>query len=397
MIKATRQHTKTLNSQLVLKLIYDRGKISRADIARETQLTRTTVSQVVSELMGQGLVEEVGYGESAGGKSPILLSVASNSHHIIGIDLASDEFRGAVVNLRGEIIRAVAFPISSQSSGEAALTLVYKLIDTLLASSDRPVLGLGLGTPGLVNTDEGVVIQAVNLDWQGLHLGQLLTARYHLPVYLVNDSQAAALAEFMYGGWRNSRNLAVIKVGQGIGAGLVLEGRLFLGDGSSAGEIGHMMVADNGVLCRCGHTGCLETVASAGAILRRAQSLARSAPHSPLSLLDPEAITLEAISAALEAGDPVARQVIAEAGQYLGRAVAALVSTLNLHQVLLIGSVTTLGTPLLKIIQQEMRCQSLATLAQATKVQFGRFGLDVVILGASALLLTHELGLSFAR
>ena len=228
-------------------------------------------------------------------------------------------------------------------------------------------------------------------------LGELLKARYHLPVYIVNDSQAAALAEFIFGGWQTGQNLAVIKVGQGIGAGLVLEGRLFQGDGSSAGEIGHMVVVENGLLCRCGHTGCLETVASARAILQRARALARSAPHSPLSLLAPEALTLEALQAALEANDPVARQVTAEAGQYLGRAVAALVSTLNLRQVLLIGSVTILGTPLLKVIQQEMRRQALATLAQETKVRFGRFGLDVVILGASALLLTHELGLSFAR
>jgi glucokinase-like ROK family protein len=396
MIKATRQHTKTLNSQLVLKLIYDRAKISRADIARETQLTRTTVSQVVSQLMGQGLVEEVGYGESAGGKSPILLSVVNNRYHLIGIDLASHEFRGAVVNLRGEIIRAVAFPISGRS-GEAALTLVYKLIDTLLASSDRPVLGLGLGTPGLIDTEQGIVRQAVNLDWQDLPLSQLLNARYHLPVYLVNDSQAAALAEFIFGGWQNNRDLVVIKVDQGIGAGLVLDGQLFVGDGSSAGEIGHMMVVENDLPCRCGHTGCLETVASAGAIIRRAQALARASTQSRLSLLAPEAITLEALGAALEANDPVARQVTAEAGLYLGRAVAALVSTLNPRQVLLIGSITTLGVPLLKIIQQETRRQALAILAQATKIQFGHFGLDVVILGASAQLLTHELGLSFAR
>ncbi len=125
--------------------------------------------------------------------------------------------------------------------------------------------------------------------------------------------------------------------------------------------------------------------------------LAGASAQSPLSLLAPEAITLEALCTALEGGDPVARQVTAEAGQYLGRAVAALVSTLNLQQVLLIGSVTTLGLPLLKVIQQEMRRQALAALAQATKVQFGHFGLDVVILGASAMLLTHELGLSFAR
>jgi len=396
MEKATQQQTKAHNSQLVLKTIYDQGKVSRAEVARLTRLTRTTVSDAVTDLRTKGLVEEVGYGERARGKAPILLSVVNNSRHLIGVDLASDEFRGAVVNLRGQIIRAVAFPISSPS-GEAALALAYKLIDTLLASSDGPVLGIGLGTPGLIDTEAGIVLQAVNLDWQGLPLSQLLTDRYHLPIHLVNDSQAAALAEYIFGGGHSRRNLAVIKVGQGIGAGLVLEGQLFVGDGSSAGEIGHLMVADNGLVCRCGHTGCLETVASAGAIIRRAQTLARGSKESPLSLLAPEAMTLEALGAALEANDPVARQVTAEAGQYLGRAVAMLVSTLNVQHVLLIGSITALGTPLLKVIQQETRRQALATLAEATKIQFGHFGLDAVTLGASALLLTHELGLSFAR
>ena len=394
MEKATQQQTKTHNAQLVLQTIFSRGKVSRADIARFTRLTRTTVSDAVTELIAKGLVEEVGYGESGGGKSPILLSVVSNSRHLIGVDLASDEFRGAVVNLRGEIIRTVAFPISSRS-GEEALALVYKLLDTLLASSDGPMLGIGIGTPGLVDTSEGIVHRAVNLDWQDLRLGDLLKSRYHLPVYIVNDSQAAVLAEYIFGGWDTGQNLVVIKAGQGIGAGIVLNGQLFQGDTSSAGEIGHMVVVENGLTCRCGHNGCLETVASARALLQRTYTLARATPYSPLSLLAPEALTLEILQKALEANDSVARQVVTEVGQYLGSAVACLVSTLNVRRFLLDGSVTVLGTPLLKVIQSEMRRRAMATLAQDTRVEFGRFGLDVVILGASALLLTHELGLNF--
>lgn len=396
MKKATREQTKVHNNRLVLKTIYDRGKVSRADIARETQLTRTTVSEVVTELLTRGLVEEVGLGESGGGKSPILLSFIKNSYHVIGVDLASDEFRGAVVNLRGEIIRTVAFPISSRS-GDQALALVYHLVDILLASSDRPVLGIGIGTPGQVDTAQGIVRRAVNMDWLDLPLGALLKERYKLPVYVANDSQAAALAEYIFGGWQVDQNLAVIKVGQGIGAGVVLEGRLFQGDGFSAGEIGHMLVVEDGQRCRCGHLGCLETMASTPAIVQRAYALSRETAHSSLTLLGPEAITLETLQKALEKGDPVARQVVTEAGRYLGLAVAGVVSLLNVRRVLLVGSITNLGLPLLKVIQQELNRRALASLAQETRVDFGRFGLDVVILGASALLLMQELGLSFAR
>jgi N-acetylglucosamine repressor len=396
MKKATRQHTKAHNSQLVLKLIYDSGKISRADIARQTQLTRTTVSQVVSELIAQGLVEEVGFGESAGGKSPILLSVISNSYHIIGVDLASNEFRGAVVNLRGEIVHSVSLPVSSRS-GDEALALVYQLLDTLVASTDRPLVGIGIGTPGLVDTNQGLVRRAVNLDWHDLPLGELLKVRYNVPVYLANDSQATALAEYNSGGWQADQSLVVVRVGQGIGAGIVLEGRLFQGDGSSAGEIGHLVVAESGDLCRCGNRGCLETVASEHALLQRAAALARTAPQSALSQLAPEALTLAALQQALEQGDTVAQQVAAEAGHYLGLAVACLVSTLNVRNILLTGNVTRLGAPLLDVIQKEMSRHALSSLAQDTRVAFGRFGTDVVIWGASALLLTRELKLSFTR
>jgi N-acetylglucosamine repressor len=312
------------------------------------------------------------------------------------VDLASDEFRGAVVNLRGEIIRSLSFPISSRS-GDEALAVVYKLLDSLVASSDRPLVGIGIGTPGLVDTTQGIVRQAVNLDWKDLPLGELLRARYNLPVYLANDSQATALAEYIFGGWQADQSLVVIKIGQGIGAGIVLEGRLFQGDGSSAGEIGHLVVVENGLLCRCGNQGCLETVASERAILQRAAALAHTVSGSALSQLAPEAITLTALHQALESGDAAARQVVAEVGHYLGIATACLVSTLNVRHILLAGNVTRLGTHLLDVVQRETGRHALGTLAQDTQVAFGRFGQDVVIWGASALLLTRELKLSFTR
>src|SRR5512137_518201 len=189
--KATREQTRVHNSRLILKTIYDREQISRADIARETRLTRTTVSDVVSELMEQGLVEEIGYGPPAGGKPPILVSVIDDSRHLIGLDLASDEFCGAVVNLRGQIRHQERLPLDG-GDGQAALELVYTLIDRLVAVADRPLLGIGIGTPGLMDPVEGVVRRAVNLDWQDLPLRRLLEERYRLPVYVANDCQIAA-------------------------------------------------------------------------------------------------------------------------------------------------------------------------------------------------------------
>lgn len=177
-----------------------------------------------------------------------------DSRHAIGIDLASGEFRGAVVNLRGEIRHRAALPLHGRD-GDAALALVYELIDRLIAASSSSLLGIGIGTPGLMDPMKGIVRQAVNLDWQDLPLRSLLRKRYGLPLYVANDSQVAALAEFTFGGRNATDNLVVIKVEHGIGAGIVLNGRLFHGDAFGAGEIGHVVVTDNNLQCRCGNRG----------------------------------------------------------------------------------------------------------------------------------------------
>src|SRR5512135_1596910 len=290
--KATHQETKQHNRDLVLKTIFEADTISRAEIARTTGLTRTTVSDVVASLLAEGLVQEVGIGESLGGKSPILLSLVKDSRYMISLNLAHDQFCGAVVNLRGEIKDMESAPVSGRD-GEQALALVYEILDRLVEKQWAPVVGIGVGTPGLVNTREGMVVNAVNLDWQNLPLAQFLQDRYHLPVHIMNDSQAAAIGEYVYGGgYRADENLVVINIRQGIGAGILVNGRLFQGDAGGAGEIGHMVIQENGPLCRCGNHGCLETLASARAVVERAKALAGEYPSSALAQ-DPQNISLD--------------------------------------------------------------------------------------------------------
>ena len=292
-------------------------------------------------------------------------------------------FRGALVDLRGEIVRAIAVPVDDRD-GDEALERVFSLVDRLVAASDRPILGIGIGTAGLIDTRTGTVLEAVNLDWRGVPLGDLLRARTGRPVYVVNDSQATALAEHVFGGPRTS-NLLVVKVGVGVGAGLVLEGRLFQGDGFGAGEIGHTTVRPDGEPCRCGRHGCLETVASSRAILRR------------LGELKPDwRGTIADAVAALEAGDPIVRDVVVEAGHELGIAVAWLVGALDVQRVVLVGSVASFGRPWLDAIGETLHRSALPLLARDTQLEIGRLSDDGVVLGASALLMTRELGISLA-
>ncbi len=392
--KATREQTKEHNKRLMLKVIYDQQQISRVGISRITRLTRPTVSSIVAELIEDGLVEEVGQKPSSGGKPATLLSVPEDARHLIGIDLANSEFRGSVVNLRGKFRHHCSLPVDDRN-GEAALALVYELIDELVAATTSPLLGIGIGTPGLMDAQQGVVRNAVNLDWQDLPLGDLLQERYNLPIYIANDCQVAALAEYTFGDNKGVPNLIVIKVGRGIGAGIVLNGHLHYGDGFGAGEIGHVVVVEDGERCRCGHFGCLETVSSSRAIVRRARAIAEK---DPLSILHqfvsaPDEISTDVVLQAFEAGGEALRPVIAEAGRYLGIAAANLVSALNVQRIVLAGSLSRFDQPLLEPVIQEMKRRSLSALASETHIEISSLGRDIVILGAAALLLARELEL----
>ena len=397
--KATHAQTRQHNHRLVLRTVYDFGPISRADVARSTGLTRTTVSDVVGDLLGDGMVEEVGRGPSSGGKAPILLSIVGDARHVIGLDLGEVTFAGALVNLRGEIRRVVELPVDGRN-GDDALAIVFRLVDELIAEAASPPLGIGVGTPGLVDTRTGTIRWAVNLDWQDLPLGGLLSERYGLPVNVANDSQAAALAEYTFGGdGRRLPNLITIKVGRGIGAGLVLNGSLFQGDGFGAGEIGHVAVVDDGAACRCGRFGCLETVASSPAIVARAGVLAAELGTSLAAPTRGGAgeLALDDVIRAFQAGDPAARTAALEAARYLGQAIAALIGALNIGRIVLDGPVTAFGDDWLATIADEARRRSLGLLSRDTDIAFGRLAPNVVVLGASALLITRELGLSLAR
>lgn len=385
MKKATRQHTKEHNRILVLRTFFNNDSISRAEIARTTGLTRTTVSEIVAALLEEGLVSEIGVGESQGGKSPILLSLAENSRYLIGLDLAQSEFRGAVVNLRGQVCATVSTPVNDLC-GEDALELVYQTLDQLMASGFLPLVGIGVGTPGLVNSRDGIVINAVNLDWKDLPLADLLKARYQLPVYVLNDSQAAAMGEYTYGENQLSEsNLVVVNARHGLGAGIVINGRLFLGDGGGAGEIGHVVVQKDGKQCRCGNYGCLETVASAQALVKQAMQLAGQSGNTT-KLGSSQEINLQALYEAFATGDPQVRQMVLEAGRYLGYALAAMVGTLNIQKIVLSGDMTCFGDAWLDVIRETVSKNTLSRLGRDTQVEIGQLGREGILLGASAVL-----------
>ena len=383
--KATHQQTRTFNQQLVLRALHDHSPLSRADLARLTGLTRTSVGDLVGTLIDDGLIEEVGRGQSSGGKSPILLRVAPDGRHLIGLDLGEAQFSGAVVNLRGEILRSIHLPLEGRN-GDAAVELVFQLVDALRADDRSPLLGIGIGAPGVIDTSTGTVRWSVNLDWADLRLGPLLEQRYGVPVVVANDSHAAALAELTFFRRPRPNNLIVIKVGRGVGAGIILNGQLFQGDGYGAGEFGHVSMGSGGraVPLRAGGLPRDDDEhARAGRRRRRRRAVdhRRERPRGRLpGRRHRHPADRPRCRARARGRDRLADRRAQRPPRAAGRPGRGVRRRLAGR-----GPAA------------RARSSVLALLARDTQIEFGHVHDDVVVLGASALLMEQQLGLGLAR
>ena len=387
--KATHHDTRRSNERLVLRTIYEDGPLSRADVSRATDLTRTTVSDLVEGLLDDGLVVEAGTGPSTGGKAPILLRVPNDARQLVGIDVDRDRLSGVVIDLRGEVQTRETRDLTG-CDGAAALVEVDSLVRSLVDAANRRLIGVGVGTPGLIDTPTGTVRWAVGLDWRDERVGERLADLTGLPTVVVNDSQAAAMAEWTFGQHDAGSSMVVVKVGVGIGSGIVLGGRLYTGDDSGAGEIGHTRVVDEGLDCHCGSSGCLETVSSQRAVLASARQLAASEPGWALA---GQSATHASLLQAFESGDAIARRIVLDSARPLGRTLAAVIGTLGTRDIVLVGPMADFGEPWLECVRAEARRSALPLLAERSTIHLGRTGDEVVELGAAAMLMTSELGL----
>lgn len=367
--KATRHASRTSNRRLALQTILRAQPVSRADIARATGLTRATISELVAELLEDGLVVEDGQGQSSGGKPPTLLRLDAGARRIVAVDLSSRPFRGALLDLEGAVHHRM------EADGAADLDAVEVLVDHLVAGSDAAVLGVGVGTPGVV--DDGTILQAANLGWTDVPLARRLADRTALPVHVANDAHVSAIDEF--GRHPTLENVVVVRAGAGIGAGIVLDGRPFRGDGQAAGEIGHVPVPGSDRPCTCGRRGCLETIANLSALLTEAG-------------LDQGGSPTDQIERLLAA--KAAPQLIADAGRALGTVLAMVVGVLDVHRVVVGGPLLALGEPFLAAVREAVEDSVLPAVAPHIRVEASSAGDDAVLAGAWALVMANELGVT---
>lgn len=368
--KVLPEHARSHNRALVLQTLYTSGAQSRADVARQTGLTRVTISDLVAGLIAEGLVIELGQREDARpGKPATLIDVDRAAFHIVGVDLSEHQrFLGAVVDLDGGIVSRAEVALDG-ATGDAAVVLVADLVRRLLASTETPVLGIGVGSPGVVDP-LGVVRSAPNLGWTDVDLQARLHDEFELPVHVANDANVAVLAEH---GSSHQDDLLLVKVGHGVGAGLIIGGRPVIGGGFAAGEIGHVVVGtDGGPRCACGKHGCLEAW------------LAVPRLTAQLDAIDPEAA--DAASAREE--------ILAEAGRRLGIVLAPVVGALNLSEVVLSGPAELLDGALHDATVDTLRTRTMAEHNRDLRLRMTEQAEDVVLRGAAVMVLSGQLGVS---
>ena len=374
-----------LNRLRVIHALRDQGLISRAEIARRTGLSRSTVSSLVADLQADGLVVERGEPGAAhgtqGGRPPILLSFDSSAGAAVGIDFGHSHLRVAVSDLSSRILAERALPLDTDHAAEEGLDAAAELVGELLAQAgidESQVIGAGMGLPGPILQDSGVVgSSAILPGWVGVAAADEMRRRLDVPILVDNDANLGALAEAAFGAGQDATDLIYLKVASGIGAGLLLNGRLYRGTGGLAGEFGHFLVDPNGHVCRCGNRGCLETQAATGALV---ELLRRS--HG-------EDVTVQRMLDLARAGDTGCRRVIADAGRAIGRAVSMLINVLNPELVVVGGDLADAGDLLLDGVRDSIARATLPSAAEAAGVVTGVLGDRAQVLGAIALVISE--------
>jgi predicted NBD/HSP70 family sugar kinase len=369
-----------LNRGRVINAMREHGMISRAEIARRTGLSRSTVSSLVSELQSDGLVverEEPGaaHGEQ-GGRPPILLSFDASAGAALGIDFGHSHLRVAVSDLSSNILAERAAAMDTDHAAQEGLDAALELVGEALAEAGverSRVIGAGLGLPGPVDQTDGVVgSSAILPGWVGVAAGEEMRSRLGVPVSVENDANLGALAELTHGAGRGATDLVYLKLASGIGAGLILDGRLYRGAAGVAGELGHVLVEPEGAVCRCGNRGCLETAASTGALL---EILRRS--HGELTVAEMLRLARD--------GDLGCRRVIADAGRVVGSAAAFVFNLLNPQRLVVGGDLAEAGDLLLDGVRSSLRLAALPAVVDAAVVVQGVLGERAQVLGALAL------------
>ena len=362
--------TKAINQSQILQAIKIHDLISRIELSRITDLDPSTVSRAVRKLQDLGLIKEHRTGKSTGGRRPVMLGLNDEEHHIVGIDIGATKIKGVVTNLLGEVEEEITQKIEHAEGKYVDISpqSVLRTIDSLLKnycqnnSGQENILGIGIGVHGLVDKEKGISIFAPNFGWENVELQNIVEEKFDLRTYIDNDVRVMALGEYWFGHGRGVDNLLCVNAGYGVGSGIILSGEVYRGHKSLAGEIGHTTVEEDGPLCNCGDYGCLETLASGPAIAREVRKYIKRGFDSNINNMvgrELDKITGKIVGEAAKKGDELSRQILKQAGNYLGIGISNLVNVLDPEIVLIGGGVSKSGDLILSSLKKTVKTKSM--------------------------------------
>ncbi len=309
-------------------------------------------------------------------------------NYVVGVDLGGTKISTALSDLEGKIINQTTIPTDAHEGEMPVLNRIINSIEKVVndsAISYEDIKGIGIGSPGPLDAKQGIIITTPNLPFKNFNLVKPISEKFGVPVFLDNDANVAAIGEFMFGAGKGAENIVFFTVSTGVGGGAILNGKVYRGHTSNALEIGHMTVAPHGPRCNCGNVGCVEATSSGTAIAKRAHEALSTKVET--SLRKYENVTSYEVFVEAAAGDPVAKDIIDDAMNYLGIAVANAVSIFDPEYVIIGGGVSKAGDVVFDTVRKVVDKRCFKSMAESVKIVPAGLGTDAGLIGAVALAL----------
>ena len=377
------------NRSLVLQTIRAHSPISRIELTELTTLTPTTITSLVDEFIKYGLVKEIGNIKGGVGRSRTLISINSEAYYVLGIDLARISISAGIVDLAGNLLTVKR--VSSDLNQHFPVTLntleetIHSLLDETSPQIREKIIAIGIGSPGPLSPSKGVIISPPNFTgWSNIPLKEIMEREFGLPTFIENDAKACALGERWFGCCKNTDNFVYLAVGTGVGAGIIIDGDIYRGEGELAGEIGHTTIDINGPRCSCGNYGCLEIYTSVISLIDRIEK-----EEGLKSLIrDGHIETLSSFYRSAREGNIRAVEILNDYCFWVGVGVVNIINTLSPSAVVLGREALINGSDLIiPRVEKVVTERSFFTTSQQTRILASSIGQDTGVIGAATIAL----------
>ncbi|MDF2524493.1 MAG: transcriptional regulator/sugar kinase [Clostridiales bacterium] len=386
---ANNKYLRKVNETELLDLIRIHKSVSRAELSNLTGLSPTAIGVIVLNLLDAGYIIETGSGESNGGRRPVMLELKPKSFYSVGVDMDVNYINLVLMDITGEVIKEKYSTVSEFLDSTSVIEFVANNINEIIKEqglNSEQVLGVGVSIPGMVDSRNGIVTFAPNLMWENVNVKQQLTELLGISVFVENESMASAIGENWVGLCQGVSNFICINSKSGIGSGIFISGKPYRGVGCTAGEIGHIVIDDEGPKCGCGNYGCLETMVSSKRMVEKASKLFRQGVFSRSEdITDAQEITLDYIISAAREGDETAKSILNEAARYLGIAISNLVNTLNPEKIILGKEFVKYADLVMSQIQKIVETRSIKKAALNVQISESKLGERASMLGAAII------------